>query len=142
MSEQFKVGDAVRFTKEALCADSDLPEGLLRVLRTDIDGYVHYADPAESDHGTRGFCRPSWLEPAPVDLKAEKALLLSRISEIDKQLAAEAQGDGLSRLKSIVGETGYFRKGTSFYQHDLAREMEDRQLRKSRVLSLFKRKQQ
>ncbi len=114
----FKVGDTVRFTKEALCADSDLPEGLMKVTLTDVDGYVHYVDPADADSGFKGFCRPSWLEPAPRDLKAERAMHLAAIAEIDKSLNEAAASDGLSRLQAIVGETGYFRDRNCFYRYN------------------------
>ena len=37
-------------------------------------------------------------------------------AEIDRQLREKAQGYGLARLQAIVGETGYFTDGKSFYQ--------------------------
>lgn len=137
MSEQFKVGDKVKLTAEAMRVLDDLPRNhgghdlVIRSLEQfyEMGGGVT-AEFADCFTGQQGSCNVGWLElvpiPAPGDgsglkgswldpLKAEKADLLSRISEIDKQIEAEAQGDGLSRLKAIVEGTGYFRVRNCFY---------------------------
>lgn len=115
MSEQFKVGDKVRFAAHAFDSMPSVRQYRWHVLTvTGVDtNYVHYVNPITL---ADDYSCPDWLELVP-ELKAEKALLVSRISEIDKQIEAEAQGDGLSRLKAIVEGTGYFRSGDAFFRY-------------------------
>ena len=111
MSEQFKVGDTVRYTEHAV-------KNLMLQSFADDDMLVLEIGPR-----IRMFNMPKmkFMDAGPGllclrDMKAEKAALLSRLAEIDRQLREKAQGYGLARLQAIVGETGYFTDGKSFYQ--------------------------
>jgi len=116
---KFKVGDTVRYTEAAYSAltIAEYRGTEMRVSRlTEKKSLVYFIYPKS---GKEDYAHENWLELAtPPDLKAEKALLLARVAEIDKSLAEQAQGDGLSRLRAILEETGYFRVNSGFYHYD------------------------
>lgn len=139
MSNQFKVGDTVRYTQEAIDSLGDEIEAFighdLRVLELSAGEQEGEVDVVYIDiqTGRQDWCASEHLElvgePAPGDglglkgscldpLKAEKAFHLARVAAIDKALSEQAQGDGLARLRSIVEETGYFRVANSFYRYN------------------------
>lgn len=119
MSEQFKVGEIVEVIDRS---GLNLPRWVFEVGRVLLKDSNEYVFPADGLHS--GLLAGKLRLAAPESLGAEKIRLLSRISEIDKQIEAEAQGDGLPRLRAIVDETGYFTDGRGLYwlgKGDIAR---------------------